>query len=53
MVQNKYGTKFITYIGTEKEWINLLQPSIAYLYPLKTSEMFSGGNDKQHRTVMG
>ena len=38
--------------------INPLQPSVASLYPLKTSEnlgflMFSGGIDKQHWAVMG
>ena len=37
---------------------NQLQPDVAYLYPLKTSEnigfmMFSGHMDKQHRAVIG
>ena len=36
-----------------------LQPGVAFLYPLKTSEnllgflLFSGGIEKQHRVVMG
>ena len=38
--------------------INPLQASVAFLYPLKTSEnisflMFSEGIEKQHRPVMG
>ena len=39
--------------------LNKLQPSVAFLYPLKASEkplgflMFSGGIKKQHRAVMG
>ena len=39
--------------------INPLQPGVAFLYPLKTSEnlkgflMFSGGIEKQHRAVIG
>ena len=40
----------------DMSWLfNLLQSSVAYLYPLKTSEnlMFSGGIDKQHKAVMG
>ena len=37
---------------------NSLQPGVAYLYPLKTSEpkcflMFSEGIDKQRQVVMG
>ena len=42
----------------ERSTINPLQPVVANLYPLKSSEnllgffMFSGGMDKQHRTVM-
>ena len=38
---------------------NPLQPSVAFLYPLKTSEkpkgflMFSGVIEKQHQDVMG
>ena len=38
-------------------WINSLQPGVAFLYPLKTSEnllsflMFSGSIDKQHQAV--
>ena len=37
----------------------LLQPGVAFLYPLKTSfhggieNMFSGGIEKEHQAVMG
>ena len=31
------------------EWFNPLQPGVAYLYPLTTSENL----EKQHRAVMG
>ena len=32
-----------------------MQPGVAFLYPLKTSEnlRFSGGIEKQHQAVMG
>ena len=35
--------------------ISPLQPGVAYLHPMKTSEnlMFSGGIDKQQWAVMG
>ena len=35
--------------------LNLLQPGVAFLNPLKTSGflMFSGGIEKQHWAVMG
>ena len=47
--------KLFAYADTS---FNPLQPSVAFLYPLKTSEkpldflMFSGGIEKQHRAVM-
>ena len=34
-------------------WFNSLQPVVAFLYPLKTSENLSGGIKKQHWAVMG
>ena len=44
----------------ETLYFNPLQPSVAFLYPLKTPEnlnegflMFSGGVEKQHRAVTG
>ena len=37
----------------ELYFINPLQPGGAFLYPLKGLLMFSGGIEKQHRTVMG
>ena len=41
---------------SDKNFLNPLQPGIAYLYPLKTSEnlgflMFSGGINKKHRAL--
>ena len=43
----------ITQILFTGHLINTLQPSIAYLYPLKISEKPTGGIDKQQRVVVG
>ena len=55
--ENKcYGVKQNMTYNQEKQTVSIfnpLQPSVAFLYPLKTSENLSGGIEKQHWTVMG
>ena len=57
------NSSYLLSFGNEK-WqslqisFNPLQPGVAFLYPLKTSNPegflgFSGGIEKQHQTVMG